>query len=167
MTVAYGLTVAYGTWRRVYIVSQGSYQPLANDFLGNGATPKIEEYDANGAVVMRSRFGYDNLMMSYQAFRSAGRASRSPHRVFTTPSVHACKAAGSGKGQVKVYASWNGATEVQSWEVYLGNSERELRKVATAARNGFETEILVSGEGSYVMVKAGSAQTEVVRVQSC
>lgn len=69
-----------------YAVSQGSYQLLANDhvLVGHGATPKIEEYDANGAIVMRARFGYDNPMMSYRAFRSAwtARASRSPHRVF-------------------------------------------------------------------------------------
>lgn len=56
---------------------------------------------------------------------------------------------------------------MQSWEAYLGNDEKELWKVATATQNGFETEIGVSGEGSYAMVKAGSAQTEVVRVQSC
>lgn len=66
-----------------------------------------------------------------------------------------------------MYASWNGATEVRMWDVYLDDDKQNLRKVATGARNGFETEIRVSGAGSFVMVKAESAQTEVVRVQSC
>ncbi|KAJ5313469.1 geranylgeranyl pyrophosphate synthase [Penicillium atrosanguineum] len=81
---------------------------------------------------------------------------------------YACRAgSGASKGPVKVYASWKGAIEVRTWEVYLGDDEQDLRKVTTGARNGFETEIRVSGAGSYVMVKAGSAQTEVARVQSC
>ncbi|KAJ5330647.1 hypothetical protein N7476_000430 [Penicillium atrosanguineum] len=72
---------------------------------------------------------------------------------------YACRAgSGASKGPVK---------EVRTWEVYLGDDEQDLRKVTTGARNGFETEIRVSGAGSYVMVKAGSAQTEVARVQSC
>lgn len=33
--------------------------------------------------------------------------------------------------------------------VYFANDEQDLRKVAPRARNGFETEISVSGEGNY------------------
>lgn len=37
--------------------------------------------------------------------------------------------------------SWNGATDVHEWEVYLGMSSRDLHHVRTAPKNGFETRI--------------------------
>ena len=40
-----------------------------------------------------------------------------------------------------VYASWNGATQVARWEVLAGSRPGRLKRVATHARNGFETAI--------------------------
>lgn len=38
------------------------------------------------------------------------------------------------------YVSWNGATDVDRWAVYAGNSSSSLVKGAVAMRSGFETE---------------------------
>ncbi|KAJ5690665.1 hypothetical protein N7462_005057 [Penicillium macrosclerotiorum] len=151
----------------VYAVSQGSYQDLANEhvLLGHGAIPQLEEYDEAGRVVMRARFGYDNLMMSYRALRAAWKGWPT-----TIPSAYACAAqTATGTAQVRVYASWNGATDVKSWEVHMGSKKNNLHRVAAALHNGFETEIRIVSEGTYVMVKAlgsNTAQSQVVKVQA-
>lgn len=119
----------------VYVESQGSYQVLKNGHAlqGHGAIPKIEEYDENGIVVMRARFGYDNIVQSYRAYRYpwVGRPS-------TKPDAAACLSDEDGK--IAVHVSWNGATDVVSWKVYSGSQLKQ-----TATRNGFETTILVDG----------------------
>lgn len=121
----------------VYADSQGSYQVLGNGHVlqDHGAVPKIEEYDEHGAIVMRARFGYDNTMQSYRAYRYpwVGRPS-------TKPDVVACPSSEEGGKKTAVYVSWNGATDVQSWKVYTGSQVKQV-----ALRNGFETTILVDG----------------------
>ncbi|KAJ5585674.1 hypothetical protein N7450_005461 [Penicillium hetheringtonii] len=130
----------------VYVESQGSYQVLKNGHAlqGHGAIPKIEEYDENGIVVMRARFGYDNIVQSYRAYRYpwVGRPS-------TKPDAAACLSDEDGK--IAVHVSWNGATDVVSWKVYSGSQLKQ-----TATRNGFETTILVDGlsENDSVVVEA-------------
>jgi hypothetical protein len=119
----------------VYAESQGSYQSLGNGHVlqQHGATPKIEEYDENGTIVMRARFGYDKTMQTYRTYRYpwVGRPA-------TKPDVVACLDGRNGKSAV--YVSWNGATDVEYWKVYSGTEVKE-----TAVRNGFETTILVDG----------------------
>ena len=132
----------------VYSLAQGNYQTLENGhvLLCHGYTPKIEEYDEKGAVVMSARFGYDNTMGSYRVFRGpwVGRPA-------TKPDVVACKSSSEWGGAVAVYVSWNGATDVQSWKVYSGSQVKK-----TAVRNGFETRIPVDGldESDSVVVEA-------------
>lgn len=142
----------------VYSWSQGSYQVLGNGhvFQDHGAIPKIEEYDRNGTVVMRARFGYDSTMQSYRAYRYpwVGRPS-------TKPDVVACPWNESGK--TAVYVSWNGATDVESWKVYSGSQVKQ-----TALRNGFETIIIVDGLSSSdsVVVEAVGGVSNGTRSQS-
>jgi hypothetical protein len=142
----------------VYAESQGSYQVLGNGHVlqDHGATPKIEEYDENGRIVMRARFGYDNTMQTYRAYRYpwVGRPS-------TKPDVVACPSSKSGK--TAVYVSWTGATDVQSWKVYSGS---QVKKVAT--RNGFETTILVDGlsRNDQLVVEAVGGVNDGARSQS-
>ena len=47
----------------------------------------------------------------------------------------------SGGSRPSVACSWNGATEVASWEVLAGPTRSALRNVAAAPRAGFETVI--------------------------
>ena len=58
------------------------------------------------------------------------------------------------KEQLRVYASWNGATEVATWEVHAGPSPHQLRFVGLVPRDGFETAMLVRTAEPYVVVKA-------------
>lgn len=71
----------------VYAESQGSNQLLGNghSLQDHGATPKIEEYNEYGTIVMRARFGYDNTIQTYRVYRYlwVGRPS-------TRPNVVAC-----------------------------------------------------------------------------
>jgi hypothetical protein len=40
-----------------------------------------------------------------------------------------------------VYVSWNGATEVVSWQLLQGPSKTDLRPVRVVSKTGFETRI--------------------------
>jgi hypothetical protein len=72
-----------------------------------------------------------------------------------------------------MWASWNGATEVEAWDVFLGDDEQNLRHASRVARHGFETEIRVRytyGRRRYALVKVigdASGQSAVVRVGKC
>jgi hypothetical protein len=154
------VTLVGRTWdaaEPVYAESQGSYQSLGNGHVlqDHGATPKIEEYDENGTIVMRARFGYDNTMQTYRTYRYpwVGRPS-------TKPDVVACPTKG---GKTVVYVSWNGATDVGSWKVTSGSKINQ-----TALRNGFETTILVAGlsDGDSVAVEAVGGVGDGTRSQS-
>ena len=142
----------------VYAESQGSYQRLGNGHVlqDHGATPKIEEYDENGTIVMRARFGYDNNMQTYRAYRYnwVGRPS-------TKPDVLACPSTKSGT--TAVYVSWNGATDVQLWKVYSGSQVKQ-----TAVRNGFETTIMVNGlsDRDFVFIEAVGGVGDGTRSES-
>jgi hypothetical protein len=56
--------------------------------------------------------------------------------------------------KVKLYASWNGATEVESWEVLSGPRPGRLKPLGSVPRNGFETVMLVQIPHPYVAVRA-------------
>jgi hypothetical protein len=70
-------------------------------------------------------------------------------------------------GSTTVYASWNGATEIKTWEVFGGRNARALVPVTSAAKAGFETSILVaSAAGPFFQVKALNADGDVIGVSS-
>ncbi|KAJ6005755.1 hypothetical protein N7451_003699 [Penicillium sp. IBT 35674x] len=143
------VTLKRRTWdaaEPVYAQSQGSYQPLGNGHIlqDHGAVPKIEEFDENGSVVMRARFGYDNTMQTYRAYRYPWVGQPS-----TKPDVVACPSSNGDKSTV--YVSWNGATDVQSWKIHSGSKVK-----SSAVRNGFETVIVVDSlrKGDSLIVEA-------------
>jgi hypothetical protein len=63
---------------------------------------------------------------------------------------------------VTVYASWNGATEVTSWQVLAGPGADMLQPVGSARRDGFETAIRVRTAEPYVAVQARDRAGEVI-----
>lgn len=135
----------------VYAVSQGSYQDLTNAhvLLGHGAVPVLEEYDAAGNLVLLFQFGLHYLEMSYRGFRFpwVGRP-RTPPAVSAYSSVDT--------GLTYVYMSWNGATEVRSWNIYAGsaNTSTELHMAMSVPKAGFETATTLPGSLSHVQVEA-------------
>ena len=71
--------------------------------------------------------------------------------------------------KVTLYVSWNGATDVATWQVLAGPDPSQLEPPGFAPKRGFETAVTVSTAESYVAVQAGSAtgrmlgSTEAVR----
>ena len=54
-----------------------------------------------------------------------------------------------------VYVSWNGATEVSSWQLLQGPRKTELRPVRAVAKTGFETRIpLGAAAAGWIAVRA-------------
>jgi hypothetical protein len=136
--------------------SQGNMQilPNGNVFIGWGSEPIASEFAADGTLLLDLRIVGDE-MHSYRAYRFewVGTPAESP-ALAVEP--------GSG-GEVTVYASWNGATELAAWQVLAGDSEDALEPVGDPAqRTGFETTIPVSSEATIFAVQALGADGEVL-----
>ena len=76
----------------------------------------------------------------------------SPYRVFRFPwngapaeLPRAAVAEAGGNGHVNVYASWNGATNIDEYEVYAGTTSQEMSLLSTVDRSGFETAVTFAG----------------------
>jgi hypothetical protein len=66
-------------------------------------------------------------------------------------------------GEVDVYVSWNGATEVDQWRVISGPDPGHLEPVETARRDGFETTLTIDpADADYVAVQALDATGTVL-----
>jgi hypothetical protein len=63
---------------------------------------------------------------------------------------------------VKIYASWNGATEVTTWLVLAGSAPDQLEPLASAPHQGFETVITVRTTESYVGLEAVNSSGKVL-----
>jgi hypothetical protein len=64
--------------------------------------------------------------------------------------------------RVAVWASWNGATEVDRWEVLIGDAPDAVTPAGTRERTGFETAISVPGRGAWVVARALGSRGEVL-----
>jgi hypothetical protein len=127
--------------------TQGSVQvlPNGNVFIGWGSNPLFSEYSRDGDLLFNASFPPE--VESYRAFRFpwSGQPDDDP----------AIAAESESDGNVTVYASWNGATEVASWQVLAGPGPDRLKPVGGATpREGFETAITVRTAGPYVSVQA-------------
>jgi hypothetical protein len=126
--------------------SQGNMQllPNSNVLIGWGSGPFISEFSYDGELLFEARFPPDGE--SYRAFRFPW----SGH-----PTDEPAVAVEQGPDdKVKLYASWNGATGVATWEVLAGLRQSRLASVGSVPRDGFETAMLVQTSHSYVAVRA-------------
>ncbi len=133
-------------YRTLLAESQGNTLNLSsgestdgNWLMGYGGLPNFTEYDSSGHVLLDGTLG-----KNVQSFRTylepwSGQA----------PGVPSVAVSGSS-----VAASWNGATNVASWQVLGGASATTLAPVAKAARAGFQTTIPVPAPSAYVAVQA-------------
>jgi hypothetical protein len=134
--------------------SQGDMLTLpGGDWLmGYGGLPNFTEYNASGQVLLDGTLG-----KNVQDFRTyltpwSGQAPGAPS-VVATPGA---------AGTIAVSVSWNGATEVASWQVLAGASPSALAPAASAARSGFQTTIATPAAGPYVAVQALNAAGTVI-----
>jgi hypothetical protein len=134
--------------------TQGNEQTLpgGNILVGWGSQRSFTEFDPAGRVLWdaRTATGYE----SYRAYRMPWVG-----RPFTRPRAAASDEAGAG---TDVYASWNGATEVASWEILAGSSASALTPVGSGPRTGFETRIAVPGVPRFVAARAKDAAGQVI-----
>jgi hypothetical protein len=126
--------------------SQGNMQllPNSNVLIGWGSGPFISEFSQKGELLFEARFPPDGE--SYRAFRFPW----SGH-----PTDEPAVAVEQGPDdKVKLYATWNGATGVATWEVLAGPRQSRLASVGSVPRDSFETAMLVKTFDPYVAVRA-------------
>ncbi|HUA02961.1 MAG TPA: arylsulfotransferase family protein [Solirubrobacteraceae bacterium] len=116
--------------------------PGGDDFVGWGQQPYFSEFNSGGQLVFDGRFVGNNS--SYRAYRFPW---------IGTPTALPSVKASTSSASTNVYVSWNGATQVASWLVLAGASEDALRAVATAPKQGFETQITIAPQ-PFVEVQA-------------
>ena len=139
---------------RLFSATQGSMQilPNGNVFVGWGSSPAISEFNHDGELLFNASFPTEGE--TYRAFRF-------PWKGF--PEDSPAIAAESGQGdEVTLYASWNGATEVASWQVLAGSGPEELEPIGSAPRKGFETVITANITEPYVGLQAKDASGKVL-----
>jgi len=117
--------------------------PNGNVFIGWGRALVFSEFSKDGELLFSASFPVNG---SYRAFRFpwSGHPSDRPVAV----------AERASEEEVRVYASWNGATQVTTWEVLAGPSPDQLESLGSIPRDGFETAMLVRTAEPYVAVRA-------------
>jgi Arylsulfotransferase (ASST) len=137
---------------------EGDTQVLANHdvFVGWGNEPEFSEYSAAGKQIFSGSLpGGTN---SYRAYRFPWRG-----RPSTRPSLAVVREA---NGRARVYASWNGATQVAAWRVLGGPAPGELHSLGHTGRTGFETSIVLRGVPRLVAVQALNHRGRLLRTSA-
>jgi Arylsulfotransferase (ASST) len=110
--------------------SQGNVQALPGGgwMIGWGGLPNFTEFNARGEIVYDAQLPRGEN--SYRVYRLpwSGQPSERPAAVAKTTGA-----------ATAVYASWNGATTVASWQLLTGSSTAHLTAVSTTPKSGFET----------------------------
>jgi hypothetical protein len=134
--------------------SQGNAQLLHNGnmFVGWGSQPDFSEYSSGGQQIFTGSFPLG--VQSYRAYRFSWQG-----QPLTRPSVALVP---GPNGAVKVYASWNGATQVAAWRIVGGSSAHSMSQLGTSQRAAFETVRTVHSEPRYFGVQALNSSGHVL-----
>jgi hypothetical protein len=126
--------------------NQGSVQvlPNGNVFVGWGSAPVFSEFSHDGELLFSAAFPTEGE--SYRAFRFPWSGQSTDEPAVATES--------GSEDEVTLYASWNGATEVTTWQVLAGSGPDKLEPLGSAPRLGFETVITLHTTEPYVGLKA-------------
>jgi hypothetical protein len=128
--------------------SQGDNQvlyPGENVVIGWGAVPEVSEFSKTGALLFDAHLPPG--MSSYRAFRFPWEG-----HPLQPPAVSA-RILSTGDSTA-VFASWNGATDVASWQVLAGPEADSVKPQATMPDSGFESSITLPEAYAYVAVQA-------------
>jgi hypothetical protein len=139
---------------RVLSDTQGNVQvlPNGNVFVGWGSAPYFSEFNHHGELLFHAAFPAEGE--TYRAFRLpwSGQPNDDP----------AIAAESGPEDEVNIYASWNGATEVTTWQVLAGSAPDRLEPLASAPHQGFETVITVHTTEPYVGLTALNGSGKVL-----
>lgn len=115
-----------------YSFAMGNIQrlPNGNSMIGWGTSPKLTEVIAGGTVALEMLLGSP----SYRVFRFpwVGVPVTQPRAVLQYD---------ADPTAVTIYTSWNGATDIASYDVFAGPTIATMSMVSNEPRDGFETEI--------------------------
>lgn len=130
---AASLVASYAHSPSLFVSFLGSMQLLGNGnaLVGWGNQPFFSEYSRSGRQLLDAQFPRKDL--SYRALFTSSWVG--------TPSYPPSGAVRTSRGASVAYASWNGATQVATWQVLGGSSAAHLTQVAGRAWSGFETAI--------------------------
>jgi len=137
--------------------AEGNYQLLGNGdgFVGWGLAPYFSEYTPAGTLVYDARFVDSNSSYTAWRFQWTG----TPH---TLPAI----AASTSGSTTFAFVSWNGATNVASWQLLGGSSSSHLHKIGSrVAKTSFETRFAVPAE-QFVAVQALDSNGHVMATSS-
>jgi hypothetical protein len=118
--------------------------PNANMFIGWGRALAFSEVSGDGELLFDASLPPKNN--SYRAFRFPWDEHPNDEPAAVAERV--------SEAEVKIYVSWNGATQVAAWEVLSGPGPGRLKSLGRVRRNGFETAITVHTGEPYVAVQA-------------
>jgi len=108
--------------------TQGSVQTLPNGnvFVGWGSAPVFSEFSHDGELSFSAAFPTESE--SYRSFRFpwSGQPTDDPAMVAEL----------GAEDEVTIYASWNGAMEVATWQVLAGTGPNKLRPLDSTPRTG-------------------------------
>jgi Arylsulfotransferase (ASST) len=139
---------------KILAATQGNLQvlPNGNVFVGWGSEPSYSEFGPDGKLLYDASF--PSQVESYRAFHFPWKGQ---------PEDRPAVVAEAGpEDRVTVYVSWNGATEVDSWQVLAGGSPDELEPAGSAPRKGFETVVTLQSGEPYVAVEAKDGSGRVL-----
>ena len=129
-----------------FVEAAGNTQVLSNGnvFVGWGRALAVSEFSNDGELLFDAKLPPQSK--TYRAFRFPWSAQPSDR-----PAVAVER---TSEKEVEVYASWNGATEVATWEVLTGPRPDRLEPLGSVPRDGFETALLARSAEFYVAVRA-------------
>lgn len=118
--------------------SQGNIQllPNGNVHIGWGEHAYFSEHTAEGSAVMYAKVAQrSSNVMIYRSYKFPWVG-----QPLTKPALWTYSHTGDEKSGMVFYTSWNGATEVDSWNFYAAqNATGPFELVGNAKKNGFET----------------------------
>jgi hypothetical protein len=117
--------------------------PNGNALVGWGSEPYLTEFAADGSIRFDARLPHKGQNYRVVRFPWTGRPAEPP-RIATA----------HGGESARVYASWNGSTELAAWEVHTGAREGALSAAGKVTASGFETAIELQTRGKYAAVRA-------------
>jgi Arylsulfotransferase (ASST) len=134
--------------------SQGNMQvlPNGNVFIGWGSAAHVSEFSPDGKLLFDAHLPPRDD--SYRGFRF-------PWSAHPTDDPDVAVEQGPD-GDLALYASWNGATEVATWEVLAGQHPDKLESLGAVPRDGFETALLARTNESYIAVRAKDSSGRVL-----
>ena len=109
-------------------MGSGQRLPDGGVIAGWGSEPFVTEFGPNGKIRFEAVMPRGG--QNYRAFRFPWKGH---------PATPPRLAAGVAAGKHGLFASWNGATEVASWQLRYGPSAGDLQDGQATPRTGFET----------------------------